>query len=87
MYVCIHTNKTDITDITACEYGLVATLTKALPAEIEKFKQVMIDEIQALNDLQVYEEADVSSSTHIIGVKWVLKEKKATSLSPAKLKA
>ena len=81
------TQEIDISDFTDCEYGLVATLTSKLPAEIEKFKQAMIDEIQALNDLKVYEEADVKRGTHIIGVKWVLKEKKATSLSPAKLKA
>ena len=47
----------------------------------------MIEEVQALSDLEVYEEEYVKAGTHIISVKWVLKEKKATSLSPAKLKA
>ena len=35
----------------------------------------------------MYEEVDVERGTHVISVKWVLKEKKATSLTPAKLKA
>jgi len=73
--------------LTADEYGLTATITGQLPAEIEKFRQAMIDEVQALTDLQVYEETDVEPGTYVISVKWVLKEKKATSLSPAKLKA
>ena len=77
----------DISELTLDEQGLIAVMTKKLPKEIEKFKQAMLDEIKALNDLKVYEEADVKRGTHIIGVKWVLKEKKATSLSPAKLKA
>jgi hypothetical protein len=47
----------------------------------------MLNEIQAIIDLKVYEEADVRYGTHIIGVKWVLKEKKATSLTSSKLKA
>ena len=69
------------------EQGLVATLTDRLPKEIEKFKEAMIAEINAIENLQVYEERDVPKSTCIIGTKWVLKEKKATSLTPAKLKA
>ena len=71
----------------ANEEGLVATLTGKLPAHIERFKQAMMDELQALEDLSVYEKVVVPSNTHVIGVKWVLKEKKATSLAPAKLKA
>jgi hypothetical protein len=47
----------------------------------------MLDEINALENLKVYEEADVRRGTHVISVKWVLKEKKATLLTPAKLKA
>jgi hypothetical protein len=69
------------------EHELVATLTSALPPHIEKFKQAMLDEINALEHLKVYEEADVKHNTHVISVKWVLKEKKATTLTPAKLKA
>ena len=34
----------------------------------------------------MYEVKQVPKSTHIIGVKWVLREKKAISLTPAKLK-
>ena len=54
---------------------------------MEKFKDAMIAEVQALEDLDVWEEVDVPSGMSVIGVKWVLKEKQATSLSPAKLKA
>ena len=69
------------------EYGLLARITGTLPAEIEKFRNAMMDEVQALHDLHVWEEVDVPRGTSVIGVKWVLKEKPATSLSPAKLKA
>jgi len=74
-------------DLLLDEHGLIATLTGKLPKEIEKFKDAMIDEINAIENLQVYEERDVPKGTCIIGAKWVLKEKKATSLTPAKLKA
>ena len=77
----------DVSDLIAYEFGLVATLTGKLPADIEHYKQAMLNELKALEDLGVYEEVDVAPGTHIIGVKWVLKEKKVTSLSPAKLKA
>ena len=69
------------------EHGLLATITGALPEEIERFWDAMIEELKGITDLEVYDEVDVPKGTHIIGTKWVLKEKKATSLLPAKLKA
>ena len=69
------------------EMGLIVTITSELPDEIKRFKDAMIAEVEAIENLGVFEEKDVPKGTHVIGVKWVLKEKKATSLSPAKLKA
>ena len=77
----------DMSELIADEYGLVVTMTGQLPETIAKFKEAMIAEIQAITDMEVYEEVDVTRGTHVISVKWVLKEKKATSLTPAKLKA
>ena len=77
----------DITKLTDSEYGLVIKLTGILPENMEKFKDALIAEMQAIEDCKVYEEVDRETGMHVIKVKWILKEKKATSLTPAKLKA
>lgn len=77
-------------DSAVVEHCLIARFTgftKDVPPDVEPYIQAMKDEIAALENLEVFEEVDVPRGTKIIGVKWVLKEKAATSLTPAKLKA
>ncbi len=47
----------------------------------------MIEEISAIEDLKVWKQTDAPDGACIIGVKWVLKEKLATSSTSAKFKA
>jgi len=65
---------------------LIASVTSKLLESREKFKDTMITKVQVLEDLDVWEKVDVPSGTSMIRVKWVLKEKQATSLSPASWK-
>ncbi len=51
------------------EEGLMATITSKLPTEIKRFKEAMIAEIQAIEDLKVYEKKDVKKRTYVISAK------------------
>ncbi len=58
-----------------------------MSAEIKKFKEVIIVEIQVIKDLKVYKEKNVKKKIYVISAKWILCENKVTLLFSAKLKA
>ncbi len=51
------------------EKSLIATITSKLPAEIKRFKETMLAEIQTIDDLKVYKKQNIKKKTHLISAK------------------